>query len=86
MRRCTARCSVSCPPTCWRASKAVSKQSEYIKNHGIPTRLFNAVRITLEGKVPAVRESQLLQLDSLRRRVSRAEKQVSEAEQGCHWR
>ena len=34
----------------------------------------------------AVRESQLLQLDSLRRRVSRAEKQVLEAEQGCQWR
>ena len=65
---------------------AVSKQSEYIEKHGIPARLFNAVRITLEGKVSAVRESQLLQLDSLRRRVSRAEKQVLEAEQGCQWR
>ena len=48
--------------------------------------MFNAVRITLDGKVSAVRESQLLQLDSLRRRVSRAEKQVLEAEQGCQWR
>ena len=33
-----------------------------------------------------MRESQLLQLDSLRRRVSQAEKQVDEAEQGCQWR
>ena len=65
---------------------AVSKKSEYIEEHGIPARLFNAVRITLDGKVSAVRESQLLQLDSLRRRVSRAEKQVLEAEQGCQWR
>ena len=48
--------------------------------------MFNAVRITLDGKVSAVRESQLLQLDSQRRRVSRAEKQVLEAEQGCQWR
>ena len=32
--------------------------------------MFNAV-LSLEGKVSAVRESQLLQLDSLRRRVSR---------------
>ena len=58
---------------------AVSKKSEYIEEHGIPGRLFNAARITLDGKVSAVRESQLLQLDSLRRRVSRAERQVA----GC---
>ena len=65
---------------------AVSKKHEYIEEHGIPARLFNAVRITLDGKVSAVRESQLVQLDSQRRRVSRAEKQVLEAEQGCQWR
>ena len=65
---------------------AVSLKREYIEEHGIPARLFNAVRITLDGKVSAVRESQFLQLDSLRCRVSRAEKQVLEAEQGCQWR
>ena len=65
---------------------AVSKKSEYIEKHGIPARMFNAVRITLDGKVSAVRELQLLQLDSQRRRVSRAEKQVLDAEQGCQWR
>ena len=65
---------------------AVLKKSEYIEKHGIPARMFNAVRITLDGKVSAVRQSQLLQLDSLRGRVSRAEKQVLEAEQGCQWR
>ncbi len=65
---------------------AVSQKSAYIEKHGIPARLFNAVRITLDGKVSAVRESQLLQLDSLRRRVSRAEKQVDKAEQECRWR
>ena len=64
---------------------AVSKKSEYIEKHGIPARMFNAVRVSLEGKVSAVRGSQLLQLDSLRRRVSRAEKQVLEAEPGCQW-
>ena len=54
----------------------MSKKSEYIDKHGIPARMFNAVRVSLEGKVSAVRESQLLQLDSLRRRVSREGKQV----------
>ena len=64
---------------------AVSKKSEYIDKHGIPARMFNAVRITLDGKVSAVRESQLLQLDSLRRRVSREGKQVDKAEKECQW-
>ena len=48
--------------------------------------MFNAVRVSLEGKVSAVRESQLLQLDSLRRRVSRQGKQVDKAEKECQWR
>ena len=65
---------------------AVSQKNEYIEKHGIPARLFNAVRITLDGKVSAVRGSQLLQLDSLRRRIARAEKQVVKAEQLCRWR
>ena len=65
---------------------AVSQKNEYIEKHGIPARLFNAVRITLDGKVSAVRESQLVQLDSLRRRIARAEKQVVKAEQLCRWR
>ena len=64
---------------------AVLQKSEYIDEYGIPARMFNAVRITLDGKVSAVRESQLLQLDSLRRRVSRAERQVAEAEEQDRW-
>ena len=65
---------------------AVSQKSAYIEKHGIPARLFNAVRITLDGKVSAVRESQRLRQDSLRRRIARAEKQVVKAEQLCRWR
>ena len=64
---------------------AVSKKSEYIDKHGIPARMFNAVRVSLDGKVSAVRESQLLQLDSLRHRVSREGKQVDKAEKECQW-
>ena len=64
---------------------AVSKKSEYIDKHGIPARMFNAVRVSLDGKVSAVRESQLLQLNSLRRRVSREGKQVDKAEKECQW-
>ena len=66
-------------------SAVLQKKSEYIDEYGIPARLFNAARITLDGKVSAVRQSQLLQLDSLRRRVSRAERQVAEAEEQDRW-
>ena len=58
---------------------AASLKSEYIKKHGIPARMFNGVRVSLEGKVAAVRESQRLQQDSLQRRIARAERQVSDA-------
>ena len=64
---------------------AVTLKSEYIKKHGILARLFNGVRITLDGKVSAVRESQLLQLDSLRRRIDRAQRQVSDAAERGRW-
>ena len=56
---------------------AVSKKSEYIEKHGIPARMFNAVRITLDGKVSAVRAAQRLRVDSLERRIAQAERQVA---------
>ena len=47
---------------------AVLLKREYIKEHGIPARMFNAVRVSLEGKVSAVRAAQRLRVDSLDRR------------------
>ena len=51
---------------------------EYIKEHGIPARLFNAVRVSLDGKVSAVRAAQRLRVDGLERRIARVERQVCE--------
>ena len=48
-------------------SSAASLKSAYLQRHWIPARLFNAVRVLLEGKVASVRESQRLQQDSLPR-------------------
>ena len=64
---------------------AASLKSDYIKKHGIPARMFNAVRVSLEGKVAAVRESQRLQQDSLQRRIARAQRQVSDAAERGRW-
>ena len=64
---------------------AASLKSNYIKKHGIPARMFNGVRVSLEGKVAAVRESQRLQQDSLQRRIARAQRQVSDAAERGRW-
>ena len=58
---------------------AASLKSEYLRRYGIPARMFNAVRVSLEGKVSSVREQQKLQLDGLQRRLARAERQIADA-------
>ena len=58
---------------------ATSLKSAYLERYGIPARMFNAVRVSLEGKMVSVREQQKLRLDDLQRRIARAERQVSDA-------
>ena len=60
-------------------SLAASLKGAYLKRYGIPARMFNAVRVSLEGKVASVREQQKLRADALGRRIARAERQVSDA-------
>ena len=60
---------------------ATALKSAYLKQFGIPARMFNAVRVSLEGKVDSVRELQKLRVDSLTRRIGRAELQIAEVEQ-----
>ena len=60
-------------------SSAGSLKGAYLKRYGIPARMFNAVRVSLEGKVASVREQQKLRLEDLQRRMARAERQVSDA-------
>ena len=52
---------------------------EYLKRYQIPARMFNGVRVSLEGKVASVKEQQKLRLDSLERRIARAERQIVDA-------
>ena len=58
---------------------AASLKGEYLQRYGIPSRMFNGVRVLLEGKVASVKEQQKLQLDSLGRRMARAERQIADA-------
>ena len=64
---------------------AASLKNEYLKRYGIPARMFNGVRVSLEGKVASVKEQQKLQLDSLGRRIVRAEGQITDAVQRGQW-
>ena len=59
---------------------ATSLKSDYLQQHGIPARMFNAVRVSLEGKVASVKEQQKRRVDSLQRRIAQAERQVSDCQ------
>ena len=78
---CTARYSVSLFAAVAAGRSAASLKSDYIKEHGIPARLFNAVRVSLDGKVSAVRAAQRLRVDGLERRIAQGEWQVGKAEE-----
>ena len=65
---------------------AVALKSRYLKRYGIPARMFNGVRVSLEGKIASVREQQKLQLDSLGRRIARAQRQIAGAAEHGRWR
>ena len=64
---------------------AASLKNEYLGRYDIPARMFNGVRVSLEGKVASVQEQQKLQLDSLGRRITRAEGQITAAAHRGRW-
>ena len=64
---------------------ASSLKSQYLQRYRIPARMFNAVRVSLEGKIASVRERQKLQLDSLVRRIARAQRQIANADEHGRW-
>ena len=64
---------------------AAPLKSDYIREHGIPARMFSGVRVSLEGKVSAVRAAQRLRVDSLERRIAPGERQVAKAEEQGRW-
>ena len=51
----------------------------YLQRYGIPARMFNGLRVSLEGKVSAVQKTMGLRRDSLQRRIARAEGEIAKA-------
>ena len=58
---------------------AATLKSAYLREYGIPARMFNAVRVSLEGKVSGARESQLLHAETLKGLVRRAGRELANA-------
>ena len=56
---------------------SASLKSDYIRRYGIPARMFNAIRVTLEGRMSVANESQKLHRQTLEGLIDRAEKQLS---------
>ena len=57
----------------------------YLQRYGIPARMFNGLRVSLEGKVSSVRETMALRRDNLQRRIARAECEMEKAVKGGRW-
>ena len=62
---------------------APSVKQEYLRRYRIPGRMFNAIRVSLEGKVASVREQQLLRRDDLQRRIARAQGLIDQDGEGA---
>ena len=62
-----------------------SLKKVYLQRYGIPARMFNSLRVSLEGKVSSVRETMVLRRDGLERRIARAEREVDKAVKGSRW-
>ena len=60
-----------------------SLKNEYLIRYRIPARVFNSLRVSLEGKIASRRESLDDEIEKLEQRIARAEKQIVEVvEQG----
>ena len=64
---------------------AASLKNEYLGRYGMPARMFNSVRVSLEGKVSSVKEQQKLRLDSLRRRTAAAGREIAKLAGRGRW-
>ena len=58
-------------------------KQEYLQRYRIPARMFNGVRVSLEGKSTSVKQVMELHRDELQRRIARAQGQIAQAGDGA---
>ena len=56
-----------------------SLKNSFLIKYRIPARMFNSLRVSLEGKISSVRESMDRHIESLKTRIKRAEAQIAAA-------
>ena len=61
---------------------APSLKREYLQRYRIPARMFNAVRVSLEGKITSVKQVMELRRVELQRRIVRAQRQIAQVPPG----
>ena len=61
---------------------ALSLKQEYLSRYRIPARMFNGVRVSLEGKITSVKGVMELRRDELEGRIARAQRQIAVASPG----
>ena len=62
---------------------ALSLKHEYLQRYRIPARMYNGVRVSLEGKISSVKQVMELRRDDLQRRIVRAQGQIDQAGDGA---
>ena len=65
-----------------KGRSAPSLKQEYLQRYRIPARMFNGVRVSLEGKISSVKGVMELRRDELQRRIARAQRQIAVASPG----
>lgn len=66
--------NASCLPDVAAGHSAPPLKREYLGRCSIPARMFNALRMSLQGKIASLLEGQKLRLDDLRWRIAACEK------------
>ncbi|MDE2938276.1 MAG: hypothetical protein OXR67_05075 [Chloroflexota bacterium] len=61
---------------------AVSLKQEYLRRYGIAARMFNGMRLSLQGKVASVRQQELQRRNALQGRIVRAQEQNAQTGEG----
>ena len=56
-----------------------SLKNSFLIKYRIPARVFNSLKVSLEGRISAVRESMARHIESLKTRIKRAEVQIAAA-------
>ncbi|MDI6823041.1 MAG: hypothetical protein QME93_01250 [Bacillota bacterium] len=64
-----------------RGSELNGLKSQYLKRFGITARMFNAIRVTLEGKVKAAREAGERHARRLKEKIRSLEESLADLEQ-----